>query len=156
LLGIPVPLLQKSSEEYEALFRELRLMKERSDVSPGVPALPERLEVLVSGLGTRFTGLGPGVDEEWQSALNNRVELFDWVFELPQSAAVTCEFYDTMLDEADEFATSARLLTLPASPTSVAVRRWFNSELIRQLRGGVPVAWADSPQHAELSLLRSL
>jgi hypothetical protein len=61
-----------------------------------------------------------------------------------------------MLDETDEFAASARLLTLPASPTSVAVRRWFNTELIRQLRGGSPVPWADSPQRAELSLLRSL
>ena len=31
LLGIPVALLQKASEEYEALFRELRLMKEHAD-----------------------------------------------------------------------------------------------------------------------------
>jgi GAF domain-containing protein/anti-sigma regulatory factor (Ser/Thr protein kinase) len=156
LLGIPVALLQKSSEEYEALFRELRLMKERVDVGPGIPALPERLEVLVSGLGTRFTGLGPGVDDVWQNALDEHLEFFDWTFALPQSAAVTCEFYDAMLDETDEFAASARLLTLPASPTSVAVRRWFNTELIRQLRGGSPVPWADSPQRAELSLLRSL
>ena len=156
LLGIPVALLQKASEEYEALFRELRLMKERSETTPDAAPLPERLEVLVSGLGTRFTGLGPGVDDTWQRALDEHVERFDWTFELPQSAAPTCEFYDAMLDEADEFATSARLLTLPASPTSVAVRRWFNSELIGQLRGGRPVAWADSPQHAELTLLRSL
>jgi hypothetical protein len=156
LLGIPVALLQKAGEEYEALFRELRLMKERVDTSPDAPALPERLAVLVSGLGTRFTGLGPGEDDVWQAALDEHIELFDWTFALPQSAAVTVEFYDAMLDESDEFATSARLLTLPASPTSVAVRRWFNAELVRQLNGGVSVAWADSPQHAELSLLRSL
>ena len=31
LLGIPVALLQKASEEYEALFRELRLMKEHAE-----------------------------------------------------------------------------------------------------------------------------
>ena len=34
LIGIPVGLLQKSSEEYEALFRELRLMKERAEAHP--------------------------------------------------------------------------------------------------------------------------
>ncbi len=150
LIGIPVALLQKASEEYEALFRELRLMKERSGSMPGTPALPERLSVLVSEIGTRFNGLGPGMDEMWQEALDNKVELFDWTLELPQSAVVACEFYDAMLDEADDFGLSARLLTLPASPTSVAVRRWFLSELIGQLHGKAPVAWADSRFHASL------
>ena len=150
LIGIPVTLLQKSSEEYEALFRELRLMKERADSSPSAPALPERLSVLVSEMGTRFDGLGPGMEETWQAAVDNKITSFDWTFELPASAVVACEFYNAMLDEADEFGLSQRLLTLPASPTSVAVRRWFLSELIGQLHGKAPVAWADSRFHAEL------
>ena len=134
LIGIPVMQLQKSSEEYEALFRELRLMKERSDSAPGAPALPERLAVLVSEIGTRFNGLGPGMDDMWQQAVDNKIEYFDWILDLPRSAVAACEFYDAMLDEADEFGLSQRLLTLPASPTSVAVRRWFLSELIGQLQ----------------------
>ena len=150
LLGIPVGLLQKSSEEYEALFRELRLMKERADSSPAAPHLPERLAVLVSQIGTRFNGLGPGMDEMWQLAVDNKVEYFDWTLDLPQSAVVAVEFYDAMLDEADEFGLAQRLLTLPASPTSVAVRRWFLSELTGQLHGKAPVAWVDSRFHAEL------
>jgi GAF domain-containing protein len=148
LRGIPVSLLQKSSEEYEALFRELRLMKESTD--DGAPPLPGRLSVLVSELGTRFNGLGPGMDDIWQQAIDQRRTQFDWELDLPQSAVVACEFYDSMLDEADEFALSARLLTLPASPTSVAVRRWFLSELIGQLYGKAPVAWADSRFRVEL------
>jgi hypothetical protein len=55
-----------------------------------------------------------------------------------------------MLDEADRFGLVAQLLTLPASPASVAVRRWFLSELIVQLRGGAPTPWADSRIHREL------
>ena len=55
-----------------------------------------------------------------------------------------------MLDEADEFGLAQRLLTLPASPSSVAVRRWFLSELTGQLHGKAPVAWVDSRFHAEL------
>jgi anti-sigma regulatory factor (Ser/Thr protein kinase) len=149
LLGIPVALLQKSSEEYEALFRELRLMKERSD-EDGVPPLPERLSVLVSEIGTRFNGLGPGMDELWQDAIDDEIESFDWELELPQSAVVACEFYNAMLDEADEFGLSAHLLTLPASPTSVAVRRWFLSELIGQLHGKAPNSWSDSHFHTDL------
>jgi hypothetical protein len=39
----------------------------------------------------------------------------------------------------------------------VAVRRWFLSELVRQLHGDAPLAWVDSPQHADLGpALRSL
>jgi len=155
LIGIPVGPLQKSSEEYEALFRELRLMKERSDSSPGVPALPERLAVLVTEIGTRFSGLGPGMDEMWQRALDDKFDRFDWTLVLPQSAVVACEFYDAMLDEADEFGLAQRLLTLPASPTSVAVRRWFLSELIGQLHGKAPVAWSDSRFHTELQAVSS-
>jgi anti-sigma regulatory factor (Ser/Thr protein kinase) len=150
LIGIPVTLIQKSSEEYEALFRELRLMKERADSSPGAPALPERLSILVTEMGTHFNRLAPGMDEMWQAALDNEITSFDWTFELPESAVVACEFYNDMLDEADEFGLSQRLLTLPASPTSVAVRRWLLSELIGQLHGKAPVAWADSRFQAEL------
>ena len=150
LLGIPVALLQKSSEEYEALFRELRLMKERSDTAPDAPHLPERLSVLVSEIGTRFNGLGPGMDDMWQQAVDNEVEFFDWALDLPQSAVSAVEFYDAMLDEADDFGHTQRLLTLPASETSVAVRRWFLSELTGQLHGKAPTAWADSRFQAEL------
>jgi GAF domain-containing protein/anti-sigma regulatory factor (Ser/Thr protein kinase) len=150
LIGIPVTLLQKASEEYEALFRELRLMKERSGNAAGAPELPERLSVLVSEIGTRFGRLGPGMDEMWQMAVDDDVDQFDWTIELPQTAVVACEFYDAMLDEADDFGLSAQLLTLPASPTSVAVRRWFLSELIGQLHGKTPVAWSESRFHSAL------
>jgi GAF domain-containing protein/anti-sigma regulatory factor (Ser/Thr protein kinase) len=148
LLGIPVALLQKASEEYEALFRELRLMKERPG-EDSVP-LPERLSVLVFEIGTRFNRLGPGMDEIWQDAVDDDKELFDWELTLPQTAVVACEFYNAMLDEADEFGLSAHLLTMPASPTSVAVRRWFLSEIIGQLHGKTPVSWSESHFHSGL------
>jgi hypothetical protein len=150
LVGIPVSLLRKSSEEYEALFRELRLIKEQSGDGRGGSALPERLSFLVSEIGTRFNGLGPGMDEIWQEAVDEDLAVFDWTLDLPPSAAVACEFYDAMLDEVDEFGLAAPLLTMPASPASVAVRRWFLSELIGQLSGAEPVAWSNSRFHAEL------
>jgi hypothetical protein len=153
LLGIPVALLQKASEEYEALFRELRLMKERTGSTDTSPVLPERLAVLVSDIGTRFNRLGPGMDHVWQAAIDNNEVCFDWTLELPHDAAASCEFYGAVLDEADEFGLSAQLLTLPASATSVAVRRWFVSEIIGQLHGKAPVAWAASRFRAELPAL---
>ena len=150
LLGTPVALLQKSSEEYEGLFRELRLMKERSVTAPDAPRLPERLSVLVTQIGTSFKRLGPDMDDMWQQAVDNGVEFFDWTLDLPQAALSAVEFYDAMLDVADEFGLTQRLLTLPVSETSVAVRRWFLSELSGQLHGEAPTAWGDSRFHAEL------
>jgi GAF domain-containing protein/anti-sigma regulatory factor (Ser/Thr protein kinase) len=152
LLGIPVALLQKASEEYEALFRELRLMKEHADARvSGSPPLPERLSVLLSEIGTRFNGFGAGMDESWQEVVENKSESYDWHLDLPASAAEACEFYDAMLDQADEFGLEARLLTLPASAASVAVRRWFLSELIVQLRGQDPTPWGESQAHRLLT-----
>jgi hypothetical protein len=98
----------------------------------------------LSKIGTRFNGFGPGVDESWQEVIDHHAQIYDWHLELPAAAAEACEFYDAMLDEADEFVVEARLLTLPASAASVAVRRWFLSELTAQLRGKPPTPWADS------------
>ena len=76
LLGIPVALLQKASEEYEELFRELRLMKERSEANPDAgSSLPERLSVLISEIGNRFNGFGPGMDEMWRRGRPQRGHL---------------------------------------------------------------------------------
>jgi GAF domain-containing protein len=151
LLGIPVDLLQKASEEYEGLFREMRLMKEHSESVGTFPSLlPDRLSVLLSEIGNRFSGFGPGMDEVWQEVVERGEKAYDWRLELPQSAVLACEFYDAMLDEADEFGLSAHLLSLPASSASVAVRRWFLSELIGQLHGKAATAWPDSRARLEL------
>ena len=136
LFGIPVALLAESERAVRsALPRAPTDEGAVWEYPPARSGLPERLSVLVSEIGTRFNGFGPGMDEMWQTAVDHKVELFDWSLDLPQAPVVACEFYDAMLDEADEFGLSARLLTLPASPTSVAVRRWFLSELIGQLHG---------------------
>jgi hypothetical protein len=144
LLGIPVALLQKASEEYEALFRELRLMKEHADSAPHPcagaaraalgPGLGDRhpLQRLRARHGRELAGGGRPQGDPATTGTSN----------CPSAAA--CEFYDAMLDEADEFGLVAQLLTLPASATSVAVRRWFLSELISQLHGQAPTRGADS------------
>ncbi len=150
LIGIPVELLQKASEEYEGLFREMRLMKEHAEATGNLPSpLPERLSVLLAEIGNRFAGFGPGMEEEWQDAVDRGRSTYDWRLELPQTAVLACEFYDAMLDEADEFGLSTHLLSLPATTTSVAVRRWFLSELIGQLHGKSATSWSESRFSAE-------
>jgi serine phosphatase RsbU (regulator of sigma subunit)/anti-sigma regulatory factor (Ser/Thr protein kinase) len=151
LLGIPVALLQKASEEYEGVFREIRLMKEHAAVQPQMrSSVPERLAVAVSDIGVRFHGLGPGMDQMWQDAVDRHLESYDWRISLPTTALGSCELYSAMLDEADEFVRTAGLLTQPASATSIAVRSWFLAELIGQLQGAAPVPWSASRFHADL------
>ena len=136
LLGIPVDLLQKASEEYEGLFRELRLMKERADSGiPSAAQLSDRLSVLVSDVGSRFNGFGPGMDENWQDVVDRKVATYDWHISLPQAAATACEYYSAMLDEADEFSRSAQLLTLPASDYQ------HRGPALVPLRAGQPAPW---------------
>ena len=151
LLGIPVALLQKASEEYEALFRELRLMKERAGSSPRrTRCCPNGSPSWCRTSGPGSTASAPAWTTSGRRPSTATIVCFDWKLDLPQAAAAACEFYGAVLDEADEFGLSAQLLTLPASPTSVAVRRWFVSEIIGQLHGKAPVAWADSRFRAEL------
>ena len=63
-------------------------MKERADSGiPSAAQLSDRLSVLVSDVGSRFNGFGPGMDENWQDVVDRKVATYDWHISLPQAAA---------------------------------------------------------------------
>ena len=78
LLGIPVALLQKSSEEYEALFRELRLMKERAEASPGAPLCPSVSPSWSPRSGPASTAWAPAWTTCGRRRSTTRSNIFDW------------------------------------------------------------------------------
>jgi hypothetical protein len=87
LLGIPVALLQKASEEYEALFRELRLMKEHSRRSTATPRSSRA--PLRAPLGDRDPVQRPGSRHGRELAGGRGPQdgdPYDWHLELPTSA----------------------------------------------------------------------
>ncbi len=142
LQQIPVRLVGQAGEEYEALFREFRLVKESEPRrAEGHPA---RLIELIDEMGTKFRGFNSGANEEWQSVVEQNLETFDWSIDLPRSVGEACAHFDALLDEADRYCQSAELISLPADPASVAVRKWFLGEFVRQARGEAPTAWPDS------------
>ncbi|HEX3947646.1 MAG TPA: ATP-binding SpoIIE family protein phosphatase [Acidimicrobiales bacterium] len=143
LLGVPVAALNRASEQYEALFREFRLVVEQGPSNPG--GAPERLIALIDELGTRFAGFTAGVDEEWRAALRQGDPSTDLLLPLPVEVAAACEHYDQLLDQADHFCRAAELITLPATPEAVALRKWFLLEFSRQAAGETPIPWPDSP-----------
>ena len=141
--GIPVTAFHRASEQYDALFREFRLIVERQPRSS--QALPARLLALIDELGTRFAGFSRGADAQWRQALERGERTVDLEFTLPREVGPACEHYDRLLDEADGYCRTAGLITLPASAESVALRKWFLLEFPAQAAGRPPTPWPDSP-----------
>ncbi|GAC1532782.1 MAG: hypothetical protein NVS3B12_11210 [Acidimicrobiales bacterium] len=141
LFGVPIRLLSEVSEQYDALFREFRLLAERSS---NAPELPGRLITLVDDLTGRYRSFTTGTSAELDAAKASQRSSIDLEFRLPPEAGPATARYNDLLDEADRYCAAGSLLTLAPSPEAVALRKWLLGEFVRQVAGGTPVAWADS------------
>ena len=141
LLGIPIPLLREVSEQYDALFREFRLLAERSS---DAPELPGRLIALVDDLNGRYRSFTADTSAELDAAKLSDRSSIDLEYRIPAEAGPATAHYDDLLDEADGYCTAGSLLTLAPSREAVALRKWLLGEFIRQVGGETPVAWTDS------------
>lgn len=150
LVALPVAVLNRASAEYDALYREFRLVVEREPTSRR--SVPGRLLGLIDDLGVRFSGFTEGNDAELAAARARGVGAIDLRYRLPLEAAPFCSRLDLFLDEADAYCRAGTdLLTLAAAPESVAFRKWFLGEFVHQLAGSPPVPWPDSPWARGLS-----
>ncbi len=142
LLDVPAAALGRATEQYEALFREFRLVVEQGPSNPG--GAPERLLAIIDELGTRFAGFTVGMDRDLRAAVARGDRTVDLELTVPAAAGPACEHYDQLLDQADHFCRAAELITLPATPEAVALRKWLLLELSRQVAGEPPVPWPES------------
>ncbi|MHB1585012.1 MAG: ATP-binding SpoIIE family protein phosphatase, partial [Acidimicrobiales bacterium] len=142
LLGVPTEALRDCLEHYDALHHELQLIVERGPDARLRPDGP--LLATVDELVGRFGSLGLGGDRELHEALAQQAPVADLQLRLPGDVGSLCERSDRLLDEADAFCRSADLITLPATPEQVGLRKWFLEELARQAAGCPPVRWAES------------
>jgi anti-anti-sigma factor len=144
LRSLPVAVVRRASEHSDALFREFRLMLERR---PGEGrAIPGQLLALVDEMTTRYAGFTVGAEAELQAAYARGDEWIDLSYRLPDDAGDTIERLDALLDEADAYCQAgAELLTLAAPADTVAVRKWFLYEFVRQSAGKPPQPWPLSP-----------
>jgi Histidine kinase-like ATPase domain len=144
LLGLPLALTERTSEQYDALFREFRLMLE---TDPGQSqAVPGRLLALGDELTGQFSSFTVGSDAAMLDAHQRGDETIDVEYRLPRSVGPAAAHYDDLLDEADAYCRAGReLLTLAPPRDAVALRRWVLQEFVRQAAGRPAVAWADSP-----------
>jgi anti-sigma regulatory factor (Ser/Thr protein kinase) len=144
IVGMPLDVLRAAQEQYDALFREFRLILERDpDESRH---LPGRLIAVIDEVGHRFAGFTREQDDALQAALARGDDSIDLEYALPAEVGAASTHYDELLDEADEYCRGGtELLTLAPPPIAVAFRKWFLGEFARQAQGASPCAWADSP-----------
>ena len=137
LLGFPIALHARAVEHHEELMREFQLLAlDTADVPRRLAAL---VEEMVASYGS--IGLAPAADRDAARARGETT--VDLTYHVPASIAEVCLRLDRMLDEADEFCRSDRLLTLAADDDLVAFRRWTLGQFVAQVGGAAPTPWAE-------------
>jgi len=70
----------------------------------------------------------------------------DIMFQVPPTAPDTMSQLLELLELADEFCRTQRLLVLAATPQQYQLQRWYLGEFQRQALGEAPLAWAGGYQ----------
>jgi anti-sigma regulatory factor (Ser/Thr protein kinase) len=151
LFGLPLALTSRTSAQYDALFREFRLILDRD---PGQShAIPGRLLALGDELTSQYSSFTVGSDAAMSDARRRGEEVIDLEYRLPRTVGPAAGHFDALLDEADAYCRAGReLLTLAPPPDAIALRRWVLQEFVRQTAGELPLPWADSAWAAGLNL----
>lgn len=137
LVGFPVEVFRRASEHNDELLREFALIRE--ETSEHVPA---RLLALIDELRGRFGAFTEGPTMAIQAALQRGDQHIDLRYDLPPEAAEAALRLGALLDQADHFCRSGDLLTLATPAESLAFRRWYLDEFVRQVAGQEPCPWS--------------
>jgi anti-sigma regulatory factor (Ser/Thr protein kinase) len=144
LIGLPLGLLRTTSEQYDALFRELRLILEHAEGD--AHAIPRRLMALSDELAGQYSSFTVSADAELRAAQERGDATIDLDYHLPREVGRASAHYDELLDEAERWCRAGReLLTLAPKADAVALRKWLLGEFVRQCAGEPPCPWPDSP-----------
>lgn len=144
LLGVSVPLWQKSQEHSDELMREFTLIAVERKINPAEHEVPHRLTALIEELNQQYGGFGEDNEQALRDAAVAGADSIDLVYEMPASVAAAARHLGDLLDEADEYCRRGQdLLTLATPEPLVAFRRWFLDEFVRQTAGEPPIPWPD-------------
>ncbi len=138
----PLRIYAKANEHMEELKREFALLAMRPQEAGH--EVPKRLLDLIDELSERYANLTEAPDQVRDAALERGDEFVDLTFHVPGSVAAASEALDQILDEVDEYCRRGQhLLTLATPPDSLAFRKWYLAEFVRQLGGAAPTPWPD-------------
>jgi len=138
ILGMPLDVMQRSSEHSDELLREFALIRGES-----AHHVPSRLLALIEELRGRFGSFSEGPRRAMDAALARGDETIDLHYDVPPTVAAAARQLGDLLDEADEFCRSGDLLTLATTPEGLAFRHWYLDEFERQIDGLPARPWSD-------------
>lgn len=142
IVDMPLDVYAEASEHSDELMREFTLIRER-DPDDG-RAVPRRLLELVDQLSARYGAFTAGQEAELRGAVERADATITLHYRVPASVGPACVDLDRLLDEADDFCRDGQeLLTLATPARSVAFRKWFLEEFVRQVDGGAPRTWRE-------------
>jgi anti-sigma regulatory factor (Ser/Thr protein kinase) len=137
LVELPVRLVSHYRTKFFDLRRELTLIALGSDhtdtVAHRLIQLAERMETLRAEQGLWTTQI--------ERAARAGLDRATIVFEVPRYMLSEIQEFQRLLDDADEFARDAQLLTLAAGDQERELRAWYLGEIIAQLQGNSPIPW---------------
>jgi hypothetical protein len=134
LQRVPVELFLREARHTDEIVREFALISvgERPDVTER--EVPTRLLALTEQLRVEHAHMSGGIRAQFEEAGRQGEATID--VELPgdETTAEITERLAGLLDAADEYCRSGRLLTLESDPEVVAWRHWWRDQVVGQIR----------------------
>ena len=138
---MPIRLIADFRRHFREVRRELRLLALAHEADyPVAKSLTELFE-RVDEINLAMSGL-----EELDAAIAEGLDRADIVFRMPPGSGDTMAQLLDLLELADEFCRTQRLLVLAATPQQFQLQRWFLGEFQRQGRGDPPLGWGGTYQ----------
>lgn len=129
---VPTGLLLTAKAHIDNLVREFSLASAAGEA--GEAAIPAPLAELIETVTHRFADARIAIKQQALAASQRGEPRTRLSLHLPLSAAAAGEAYLAALDEADDYARAARLLTLETPAEHKLFRHWYVEAVVDQLR----------------------
>lgn len=152
---VPTDLLLAAKAHVDNLVREFTLATGGA-LSGTTAVVPAHLSGLIETVVNRFSEARQAIKRQALSAAARGDERTRLTLQLSAEAAEAGHDYLAALDEADNYARAARLLTLETPPQHRLFRRWYVESLVEQLRRAINDEPPIQPETLEHRLLNEL
>ena len=144
ILGLPVPLRERSTQHGDELVREMTLIAAQ-DADAASAHVPHRLVGLAADVHNTYGMFTEHADAQMDAAAEAGIPVIEEiVYHVPAEVAAVCEHILAVIAEVDEYCRDGQYLLALATPADVRdYQQWILGEFIRQVRGEQPRSWSE-------------